>query len=180
MNPKLLLLAPGIAATAQAAEIQVNVEIPRLNVAEYHRPYVAAWIESPDRKPTLNLAVWYDTEMKEGRGEKWLKDLRQWWRKVGRSSEMPMDGVSSPTKPAGKHDISTSSENLPPLAEGEYTLVVEAAREVGGRELVKIPFKWDGKTAVSISGKGNSELGEVTLNITTTTVSKETSNEPKS
>lgn len=180
MKNKLLLLAPSLVATAHAAEIQVNIEIPRLNVAEYHRPYVAAWIETPDRQPAMNLAVWYDTEMQKGEGEKWLKDLRQWWRKAGRTAEMPIEGVSSPTKPAGKHDITATADKLPALADGEYTLVVEAAREVGGRELIKIPFKWDGKTAVSLSEKGSSELGEVKLNITLPTASTEPSNEQKS
>jgi hypothetical protein len=47
---------------------------------------------------------------------------------------------------------------LPP---GDYTLVVEAAREVGGRELLKIPFKWG--SASTGQAQGSSELGLVTL-----------------
>ena len=30
---------------ASAATMQVKVEIPKLNVAEYHRPYVAVYVE---------------------------------------------------------------------------------------------------------------------------------------
>lgn len=165
MKKQLILAAPAILASAQATEIQINIEIPRIKTAEYHRPYVAAWIETPDRTPALNLAVWYDTEMKEGKGTKWLKDLRQWWRKSGRSIEMPTDGISSPTKPAGKHDVVTKTDKLPPLAEGQYTLIIEAAREVGGRELVKIPFTWDGKTAILATESGKTELGKVTFHI---------------
>ena len=30
---------------ALAADLRVQVEIPQLDVAEYHRPYVALWIE---------------------------------------------------------------------------------------------------------------------------------------
>lgn len=157
----LLLLVPGLAA---AAEVQLSIEIPRLDVAEYHRPYVAAWIEAPDRSVAANLAVWYDVKMADEEGEKWLKDIRQWWRKVGRSLELPVDGLSSPTRPPGKHDLKTTAE-LPPLAEGEYQLVIEASREVGGRELVRIPFSWDGKTAVNATASGKSELAEVKLTV---------------
>ena len=160
---RLALLLPTVAG---AADVQLSIEIPRLDVAEYHRPYVAVWIEKPDRSVAADLAVWYDVKMKDNEGEKWLKDLRQWWRKSGRSAEMPIDGVSSPTRPPGKQQLKVSKLDLPILTEGEYTVVVEASREVGGRELVRLPFKWDGSTAVKSSASGKKELGEVTLDIT--------------
>ena len=31
-----------------------------------------------------NLSVWYDLKLKDNEGTKWLKDMRQWWRKTGR------------------------------------------------------------------------------------------------
>ncbi|YCM43077.1 DUF2271 domain-containing protein [Verrucomicrobiaceae bacterium 227] len=161
---KLLLLAlTPLLARAEPADLSLTIQIPRLQVAEYHRPYVAVWIETPSRKPLKSLAVWYDTEMKDQKGEKWLKDLRQWWRKEGRSADLPLDGVSSPTKPVGTHDLEVTGVEIPAIAEGEYTLIVEASREVGGRELIKIPFAWDGKTAVSTTVSGKSELGTITF-----------------
>lgn len=168
MKKAFLLLTPGL-ATAGAGEIRLTIEIPRLEVAEYHRPYVAAWIEKPDKSHAANLAVWYDTELKNAEGEKWLKDIRQWWRKSGRSLKMPLDGVSSPTRPAGEHTITIPEKvvTLPPLAEGEYALVVEASREVGGREMVRVPFKWDGKSPVDAAGAGKAELGKVAIKIET-------------
>ena len=53
---------------AQAADLAVKVEIPRLNVAEYHRPYVAIWVEGPDQKVAANLAVWYDVKQRDDEG----------------------------------------------------------------------------------------------------------------
>ncbi|MFC7338350.1 DUF2271 domain-containing protein [Haloferula chungangensis] len=159
---RLALLLP---ASLGAADLELSIEVPRLDVAEYHRPYVAAWIEKPDRSVAADLTVWYDTKMKDQEGETWLKDLRQWWRKSGRSKELPIDGLSSPTRPVGKHPVKVSDLELPALAEGEYTLIVEASREVGGREMVRIPFSWDGTTAVQSTASGKSELGEVTLSI---------------
>ncbi|MGJ8671320.1 DUF2271 domain-containing protein [Rubritalea sp.] len=163
--PIAALLATPLISQTYAAEIQVNIEIPRLNVAEYHRPYVAAWIEGPDRSNKLNISVWYDTEMKKDGGEKWLKDLRQWWRKSGRALDMPVEGVSSPTKPAGTHKVTISADQLPPLKDGQYTLVVEASREVGGREIISIPFTWDGTNVVTQEQAGERELGKITLKI---------------
>jgi hypothetical protein len=52
---------------------------------------------------------------------------------------------------------------LAKLAPGNYTLVVEAAREVGGRELIKIPFTWPAKAPQAGNAKGSSEIGAVTL-----------------
>ena len=46
-----------IALPVQAAEMKVEVNIPRLNVAEYHRPYVAIWVEGQDQTARANLAA---------------------------------------------------------------------------------------------------------------------------
>ncbi|WP_367872304.1 DUF2271 domain-containing protein [Luteolibacter sp. Populi] len=165
MKKLAFLLIPCFAAAARGGEISLTIEIPRLEVAEYHRPYIAAWIEKPDGTVAANLVVWYDSELKDKEGETWLKDIRQWWRKGGRELKMPVDAVSGPTKPVGTHTVTIPKKavDLPALAEGEYRLNVEAAREVGGRELVKVPFKWDGKTAVEAAGQGKTELGKVQI-----------------
>jgi hypothetical protein len=44
--------------------------------------------------------------------------------------------------------------------------MVEAAREVGGREVVKIPFTWPAKNVVDQHANGSKELGEVRLTVT--------------
>lgn len=169
MRAKLFIAVTGLLTMpAYAAELQVNVEIPRLNVAEYHRPYVAIWLEGPDGRVAANLAVWYQLrDTAEGHGTKWLPDLRQWWRKSGRTLDLPVDGVTGPTRPVGRHALSFSDAQpqLKGLAPGEYTLVVEAAREVGGRELLKIPFSWPAGNARTGNAQGSSELGAVSLSV---------------
>ena len=152
---------------AAAADAVVSIEIPRLNVVEYHRPYVSFWIENAGGDKVTNLAVWYDTKLKNSEGNKWLKDMRQWWRKVGRELTLPADGVSSPTRAPGTHEISFDAKTsaLKDLPAGEYQLMVEAAREVGGRELLKIPFSWPATKAQSGQAQGGSELGKVTLRL---------------
>ena len=171
MRVTLTIALSGLLATAPAAyaaSLDVNVEVRKLNVAEYHRPYVAVWIEDAEQKAAANLSVWYQQgSNSEGHGTKWLPDLRQWWRKSGRSLQVPVDGVTGPTRPVGKHALSFNGNQpqLRNLPAGQYTLVVEAVREVGGRELLKIPFTWPAKAAQNGSAQGSSELGAVTLSI---------------
>lgn len=154
-----------LAAPAFAFEAKLEIEIPQLRVAEYHRPYLAAWIERPDRSVVTTLALWYEVANAKNEGDKWLKDLRQWWRRIGREVAVPIDGVTGATRPPGTHAIGIAEQPLAELPAGEYQLIVEAAREVGGRELLKIPFAWPVQTPQSLKAEGESELGGVVLEL---------------
>ena len=153
----------GAAAPAAAADLSVSVEIPRLSVAAYHRPYVAVWIERPDNTAVRTLAVWYEVS-NVAEGKDWLKDMRTWWRRGGRSLAMPMDGVSSATKAPGRHTVAVPGARLSNLPAGDYVMVVEAARELGGREAVRVPFRWGAANAASATG--STELGAVRVTVT--------------
>lgn len=173
------LLRHGLVATAglgalpaalAAGTMAVQVELPRLQVSEYHRPYVAVWIERADRSVPATLAVWYMTKTRgkdSDEGIEWLKDLRQWWRRTGRELSVPIDGVTGPTRPAGTHELRLAADSAPlrDLAPGAYKVMVEAAREVGGRELLSLPFDWPPSAASSTSAQGKSELGAVRLDL---------------
>lgn len=167
MPKRLLLSLTLLSAPLMAAELKIDVEIPRLQVAEYHRPYVALWLEQANKNHVANLAVWYDLKLKDNEGEKWLKDMREWWRRSGRSLEMPVDGVSGATRAVGTHRLTFDDSKTPlkDLPAGEYRLVVEAAREVGGRELLRLPFSWPPQKTEKRQAQGESELGTVTLEL---------------
>ena len=81
---------------------------------------------------------------------------------------MPIDGVTGATRPAGEHVLTFKSTDrqLAQLAPGKYNVVVEATREVGGRELLRLPFEWPGIRKQQASAQGKTELGTITLNIT--------------
>jgi len=153
-----------LTAPAGAQTIDLTVNIPRLKVAEYHRPYVAIWLE-PAGGTARTLSVWYDYDMKDNEGTKWLRDVRQWWRASGRGMKFPADGISGATRAPGPQKISFTAGRgaIGKLAPGQYTLVVEAAREVGGRELVRLPFAWPPKPGQTVSAAGKAELGAVSL-----------------
>lgn len=163
----LIVSTAALSGPALAVEVTLNLDIPQLNVAEYHNPYVAVWIEKPGQAVMGNLAVWYDLKNPKNEGDKWLKDLRQWWRRTGRELAMPVDGISGATKPPGTHavGIDTGAAPFADLPPGEYKLVVEAAREVGGREVVQIPFSWPPQAEQKLEAKGSNELGNVVLEI---------------
>ena len=155
---KSLILAAGVVSAPVAAGT-INVTIPRLSVAEYHRPYVAVWLEPANGGPARTLAVWYDVAKKGNEpGTKWLSDLRTWWRKGGRNLSLPADGVSGATRAPGAYRIPLPANVRP----GAYILNVEAARENGGRELVQVPVNVPIRAA---SANGMAELGAVSVSV---------------
>ena len=165
MRTKTLSLAvtATLATPAAAAGIDVTVTIPQLKVAEYHRPYVAMWIEQPGQTTANTISIWYDDDMKANEGTKWLRDVRTWWRKSGRSMKFPAAGVSGATRAPGPQKISFTAGKggMPNLAPGNYVLMIEAAREVGGRELLQLPFAWPPKPGQTVRAAGKTELGQV-------------------
>lgn len=164
----LVWLLLGVSSHTLAGQLSVSVELPRLAVSEYHRPYLALWIAQENHQVVTDLAVWYDLTLRNNEGEKWLKNMRQWWRRSGRTHSMTIDGVSGATRAPGKHELVFKAGeaplgNLPP---GQYLLTLEVAREVGGRELVQIPFAWPAEGTEKIhTVSGSTELGEVVLTV---------------
>jgi len=155
------------AAPVLAADLRVDIEIPRLSAAEYHAPYVAVWIERQDQTAIGTLSVWYDVDLRNNEGLTWLADMRTWWRKGGRTLTLPADGVSGATRAPGNHSVTFRAANaiLRDLPAGQYNVVVEAARELGGREMVRVPFTWGG-AANTASGQGSTELGAISVAVT--------------
>ena len=69
--------------------------------------------------------------------------------------------------PPGDHRVAVDTAKAPiaGLPEGDYHVVLEAAREVGGREIVRIPFTWPPKAAETLRVQGEHELGAVVLDL---------------
>lgn len=155
-------LFPGAAA---AQTIELTITVPKLNVAEYHKPYVAVWLQK-EGGPASTLTVWYDFDMKANEGTKWLNSLRRWWQSGGRSLKLPADGISGATRAPGAHKVSFTAGRgrIPAMVPGKYTLTVEASRETGGTEKVTLDINWNGRTATA-RGSGSKELGAVIVNV---------------
>lgn len=144
----LLMLSPVV----HAKQVHVEFELPEFDVADYRKPYVAIWSESKKEKETYLL--WHLKRKKE---DKWLVDIRRWWRKQGRYGETP-DGVTGATKGPGVY-----KESFEVNQTGPFTLFIEVVREDGGRSLLKqkIDFSKSNKNSFEIAP--SKELGAVTI-----------------
>ncbi|PTP40079.1 hypothetical protein CWN83_24475 [Vibrio splendidus] len=110
----------------------VTFELPKIDTSMYARPYVAVWVENSERKSVKTIELWV------GKDE-WLKDLRSWWRKVGRYDRELVDAVTSATRPAGQYRFvwNGKSDDGQTLEQGEYTVHIEVVREHGGRNYLR-------------------------------------------
>ena len=146
------------AGKSQATELELSINLAK-QTGEYHNPYVAAWIENDSGKSVRTLVLWRE-------GAKWLKDLRTWWRKVGRRNKDLVDAVTSATRPAGDYKLNfvALDDQDQPLAQGNYTLKVEVVRENGGRAIIKQKFSLNGQ-AQSYQLKATGETGPATFSI---------------
>lgn len=142
---------------ANSNKVQVDITVPQLDVNPYHRPYVAVWLETPNRQYVTTIALWADDM-------EWYKDLRQWWRKAGRSQQ-PYDGVTGATKKPGRYQIAWSGKDAlgNTIPAGKYLLNIEASREEGGREFIKTPIELSKQGQLIVQGEH--ELGNITLTL---------------
>ena len=154
------LLLSSSAFALEENKVTFEFYIPTLEVDVYHRPFVAAWIQSDATKENIPLAVWYDDE-------EWLKDLRQWWRRIGRGKSPNYDHVTGATKKPGKYRLSwdgKSSERVA-MPSGEYWIYIEAAREEGDREVLRQKFYFGGEVNATLRKKGRYELGDLHIEV---------------
>ena len=115
----------------------------------------------------MSRSGWYNLKKPQQGGQKWLRDMRQWWRRSGRTLDVQADGLSSATRTSGIYELQFSGQDGPlaKLAPGEYLLLVEAAREGGGREILQLPFHWPPTLAQTESAQGSSELGRIAMRL---------------
>ncbi|GGO64389.1 DUF2271 domain-containing protein [Bowmanella pacifica] len=162
MKLSALVLATTLAsAVTHAAQLEITLNQPALDVQPYHRPYIAVWVEDSERNAVATIALWKQLE----EGDKWLKDLRQYWRKIGRNAGSEVDAVTGATRRPGDHLLQwdgTDSQGKP-LPAGEYLLNIEASREEGGRDYHRVAFKLGQQGQMNLPAKV--ELGPIQISI---------------
>jgi len=110
-----------------ATTLTVDFTLPQFDKQDYRKPYVAIWAET--KIDTKNLLLWHLTKRDN---DKWLVDIRRWWRKEGRYSNNKFDGITGATKSAGQHQVQLDIADLK-----DFTLLIEVVRQKGGRSLVR-------------------------------------------
>lgn len=110
----------------------------------FRRPYVAVWIEDKDGFPVRTLSLFL---MQNNPGPRWYRDLRRWY--AGDQMRQLVDDtdviktMSKPTRNPGKYKVAWDGldDHGEPLADGDYTLLIESAREHGTYQLMKHKFE---------------------------------------
>lgn len=145
-------------AGANAETVDITLTQPVIQSGMYQKPFIAIWLEKPgERRAVETITLWYD-------GEKWLKDIRRWWRKTGRY-EKNWDAMSGATRTPGTYQISWNPEKKlgEKFAPGEYTLYLEAVREHGNRTLLKQKIVLGKNQPQEFELAPGVELGPVTI-----------------
>ncbi|ANB18385.1 DUF2271 domain-containing protein [Dokdonella koreensis] len=137
----------------------VDYEIPQQAAAEYRRPYLAIWIAARDGTPVRQLLVLGDSA-------RWLRELPTWWRRYGRRDESAIHGIARETRRPGRYSVGWDGrdDRGRAAAAGDYVLVVEAAREHGGHELVELPFTLSARP-IALERSGAAEVGRIQLRL---------------
>jgi len=142
----------------ETAKMDVEFVIPQVQASIYARPYVAVWIEDKQRKPVRTIQLWVGED-------EWLKDLRSWWRKVGRNDRAVVDAVTSATRPVGTYRFTWDGldQQGQRVEQGDYTFYVEVVREHGGRNYLRQKIQLADKD-FTVQLQPTPETGLITLN----------------
>jgi len=147
----LFAQAGATASGAAAADVQVSLELARIDAGRYRRPFVAVWIEDKDKFPVRTIALWFDRP-------RWLPDLKAWsradrLRSMAEGTDLAAT-VASATRPAGKYTIKWDGKDQAgkPVKPGKYTVYLEAAREHGTYQLLRQEIDLTSPQAFSLSG----------------------------
>ncbi|KJG36543.1 hypothetical protein UA32_16175 [Photobacterium angustum] len=137
--------------------LEIELTLPEIKTGMYARPYVAIWVEDENHQPIKTLQLWVGKD-------DWLKDLRSWWRKIGRYDRDRVDAVTSATRPAGKYHFLWDgiNDNGEKIEQGTYTLYVEVVREHGGRDFFGQNLELD-ESSFSHVLKAKHEIGKIKI-----------------
>jgi len=141
--------------------LHVWFQLDRPSGSRYRRPYLAIWLEDKDGFPVKTAILWLQTEQP---GPRWHRDLTRWYRndrmrKVAEKTDL-IKTLASATRGPGKYEAHfDGTDNAgKPLANGTYTLCLEAARENGTYKIIRQKITWGDEPIEKTELKGNVEI----------------------
>jgi len=148
-------------APVELLELVVKFELNKPDDEQYHRPYVAVWLENADNFPVRTAVLWIQTTQP---GPRWHRDLLRWFkndrvRKL--ADEKNLIGViSGATRGPGEYKavFDGRDDSGKPLKPGKYTLYIEAAREHGTYQLIRHPLQLSAEPIAEARLKSNVEI----------------------
>jgi len=147
MKKIVLIVISLLASNAQAAQLQVDIALADFGFNS-NNPYIAIWLSDANgvHQPKLLL---------KEKG-KWVRDLKQFWRKIARENQQQVDALSGATTTKKRLHYQFSLAN-------QWTSVsIEVAREKGGREVVTLPINGQGQSCLA----GRKEIKNACIHVT--------------
>jgi FAD:protein FMN transferase len=143
----------------QNYELDINLELARIDDFRYRRPYVAVWVEGQDHLPVRTIAVWFGKP-------RYLSDLRSWYHTAqlrGNEDDI-LRTVSSATRSPGKYTLKWDGKDDEGkfVKSGEYTIFIEVAREHGTYQILRQPMDFSGQPQ-QVTLPAGTEIGGATL-----------------
>lgn len=117
-------------------EMVVDFTFAAESSGQVRNPYVAVWVEDSAGNYVSTIAVWYEQSSK---GTRYLSDLRAW---VTASNGEVSNTSTGATRSPGTYSVVWDGTDLDGnlVAQGDYVLYVEAAREHGPYEITSSPI----------------------------------------
>jgi FAD:protein FMN transferase len=143
----------------QNYELDINLELARIDDFRYRRPYVAVWVEGQDHLPVRTIAVWFGKP-------RYLSDLRSWYHTAqlrGNEDDI-LRTVSSATRSPGRYTLKWDGKDDEGkfVKSGEYTICIEVAREHGSYQMLRQPMDFSGQPQ-QVTLPAGTEIGGATL-----------------
>lgn len=113
---------------------------------QIHNPYVAVWAEDAEGKAVRTISLNYQ----RGKGDKWLNELRRWFRvdqaRVAAGGKSVVSTLSQATRVPGAYNVVWDGLNDSgvPIAPGAYYVCIESSRENGPYSLIREQLTFDG------------------------------------
>jgi len=149
----------GKAVWNQNYELDINLELARIDDFRYRRPYVAVWVEGQDHLPLRTIAVWF-------RKPRYLPELRSWYHSAqlrGNEDDI-LKTVSSATRSPGKYTLKWDGRDDEGklVKSGEYTICIEVAREDGPYQILRQTMDFSGQPQ-QVTLPAGTEIGGAAL-----------------
>ena len=128
---------PAISGTPLGASAQLNVtfSFQASGGMQVRNPYICVWIEDTKGNLVQNLAIWYGQPRYIQHMNRWYAAEVAYLNAGGRDNTA---AVSSGTRAAGQYQLKWDGTNVngQRVAQGDYVLCIEAAREHGPYSLI--------------------------------------------
>jgi thiamine biosynthesis lipoprotein len=134
--------------------LKIDYEIPQLSGGRRPRdPYVVVWV-TDDAGNLVRTLTYLATK------RRYIDENYVFWQRYGASRQDLVESVTRPTRPPGRYTLAWDGRDDAgkPVAQGRYTINVEAAREHGGHSLQHIDINL-GAAGASGEAAAQDEIG---------------------